>query len=197
MENYYYGRRSQNDDNQFQECLNALDVYDDTILGYLAIRDIVEHPRFMELIQRTADQDALWINRPERALRLLIDCIEDRWEHFRINPSTIQVQLLEIFLTAATQKGHTGFIDSQILISRQTLLGQAVQKNNIACFQKILEYKPSLDVQCYCKKDQQFYYPLKFACIEFGPQSQMVQLLRAHGAHLKPEDKHLLLKRIA
>lgn len=136
MENYYYGRRSRNDEKVFQECLNALDVYEDTIPGYPGIGHIVEHPGFMELMRRTAEQPALWINRPERALILLIDCIEDRMKHFRVNHSAIQVQLLEVFLTTAAQNGHTGFINAQILISRQTLLGQAVQKNNLACAQK-------------------------------------------------------------
>lgn len=190
----YYGRRPQNNEKVFQECLNALDTYDDGIIGYPGMSLIVEHPHFLELMQRTADQDALWINRRERALTLLIDCIEDRMTHFRIKPSTIQVQLLGVFLTAAAQKGHTDFINSQTLISRQTLLGQAIQENNIACTQKILEYKPSLDIQCYCNKAKQPHYLLKAAYLDFGPQSEMVQLLRAHGATLKPEDKDLLLK---
>jgi hypothetical protein len=193
----YYGRRAQNNEKVFQGCLNALDVYEDSIPGYPGMTLIVEHPQFLELMQRTADQDALWVNRPERIIQLLTDSIENRGQCFLNKSLPIKLQLVDIFLRAAAQKGHHTFLNSRTVLGRRTLLGQAVQENNLACAQKILEYKPSLHIECYCQKTGQWHYLLKTVCLDFGPQSEMVQLLRAHGATLKPEDKYLLMQKLS
>lgn len=193
----FMGRRAQNNEKIFQDCLQALDTYDDGIIGYPAMQLIVEHPRFLELMEKTANQDALWVNRPERILQLLTDSIENRGRCFLNRSLSIQLKVLDIFLRAATQKGHHTFLNSHTLPGRRSLLGQAVQENNLACAQKILEYKPSLDVECYCKKEGRLHYLLKAACLDFGPESNMVQLLRTHGATLKSEDKHLLMQKLS
>lgn len=193
----FMGRRAQNNERILQECLDALDKYPDDIVGYPAMQLIVEHPRFLELMEKTANQDALWANNQHRVLQLLVDSIENRGPCFLKRSLAIQVQLVDIFLAAAAHKGHHTFIDAQVPISNRTLLGQAVQSNNLDCAKKILEYGPRLNVLCYCDKTRRSYSPLAFASLRFGLTSPMTELLLSHGATITAQERDLLLTRLA
>lgn len=192
-----FGLGSRAQDAVIQCYWRDLELYNDFIPGYPCLGLIVEHPGFTELMKQIADQDALWI-RQDCVLSLLLNVIEDRGFCF-LDKSRIP-QLLGIFLSAAKQKGHIHFVDSVLHPHNpRCLLSVAIQKNNPECAKKALEYGASLEAPCYSQKDSQFYYPLKFACKEFGPESPMVESLCAHGAPLLAQDKHLLgpLNRLA
>lgn len=186
----YFGHFPQNNEKVFQECQSSLQAYDDFIPGSPAIGLISQHPGFLELMQQIANQDALWRNRPDRALMLLIDMIENRTHNFSNKPLIAHV--LDIFLTSAKQKGHSQFVNSLTPTGHRSILGMAIQKSNLACAQKALESGASLAIQCYSENDRQFYYPLKFALKKFGPHSPLVELLLAYNAPILPEDQHLL-----
>lgn len=185
----HFERFPQNNEEVFQDCQKALQTLDDFIPGSPAVGLITKCPGFLELMRQIANQDALWHNCPDRALMLLIDMIENRTCTF--SDKALVTKVLDIFLIAASQKGHTQFVGS-VTPGYRSILSMAIQTNNLACAQKALEHGTHFNIDCYSKKGRQFYYPLKAACKEFGPESPMVQLLLAHGAPILPEDRHLL-----
>ena len=140
-------------------------------------------PRLFRIHARIANQDALWANRPERVVRLLESMIENRMYDFSDNQQLANV--VEIFLTAATHKKQTQFIDSII----PAILKISIEKNNAPCAEVALKRGASLKIKCYSKHDRKFYGPLKFAYTTFGIDSPLVELLCKYNAPMEPEDR--------
>ena len=186
----------QNDEELFQSCQEGLQTYyGNYIPAPPCLGLILLHPGFLEFMQEVAGQDALWLNRPDEVFGHLVHIIGNRTGYFSNKPLVARV--LDTFLTAAEQRGRAQFINSSTRINEHRILSISIEKNNLECAEVALKHKASLGIQCYSKEDRKHYYPLKFACKQFGPNSPMVQLLREQGATLLPEDKDLLFSRIA
>lgn len=185
----YMGRPLRNSEAVFKDCQESLALYDDFLPGAPAMSLIAAHPKFIELMQRIANQDALWIKRSGRVLSVLVAMIYNSRDFSDFSDIPLLARVVDIFLTAAEHKGHAQFINTLTLTNHSCILSQAIEKNNLACAEVALKHNASLAIQCYSQKDRTHYYPLLYACKTFGADSPMVELLCKYKAPMPPEDR--------
>lgn len=114
----------------YQECQRGLQTYDEFIPGSIFMQMLMLHSKGPDLVKQIAAQDALWLNRSNRVLTVLVQMIRS---HTCRIPAKSVANALDIFLTAAEQKGYSQFVNGITSISKDTILKASTETKNAEC----------------------------------------------------------------
>lgn len=130
--NQLYGQEYQQSaiEKNYREITQSLQTYNELIPGPIFMNQLMMHPHGLEVVKQIAAQDAMWQTRPDKVLTVLIGMI--RSTAYPIS-HTLIAHALNVFLTAAEQKGYPDFVNRITFISNDTILEAAVATENAEC----------------------------------------------------------------